>query len=304
MAVVDEMADDDGASYHPGRLTIRANVTAQSLLNFWFEWLATGDLDLNYKRKQIVNMAMFYHQLGAKTVSLPVQSLTRGIAKLLAVLCAMQSLADDHEVLVLDFANEENLSAYEWLHKSDFELEKDAEDSDKIEFYRADGALHIRTREPAFGMAVRSMNVYGTTILRLYWGVSDYPEGVSYQHGIDNEAIMVYVFFGQERLPSGEIFVPDSPYFIGLYLCPQGTDALEQPYKGHHYEKTGRYICVDHPAEGVVAVNEVDLAEEFRKSFGRDADLPVSGISIEVDTTDAENDGHAAAFLQRLEFLK
>jgi hypothetical protein len=61
---------------------------------------------------------------------------------------------------------------------------------------------------------------------------------------------------------------------------------------------------VDHPPEGTVAVNEVDLDEEFRRSFGMDADLPVSGISIEVDTTDAENDGHAAAFLQRLEFLK
>ena len=30
----------------------------------------------------------------------------------------------------------------------------------------------------------------------------------------------------------------------------------------------------------------------------------MSGISIEVDTRDADNDGYAAAFLQRLEFLK
>ena len=223
---------------------------------------------------------------------------------LLTALLATQSLADDHMALVLDFANEENLSAYDWFHESDFELKKDADERDKIEFYRADGALHIKTLEPAFGMAVRQVDVPEANGLRLHWGVSDYPEGVSYQHGVDNEAIMVYVFFGHERLPSGEIFVPDSPYFIGFYLCPPDTDAVEQPYKGHHYEKTGRYVCVDHPPEGTVAVNEVDLDEAFRRSFGMDADLPVSGISIEVDTTDAENDGHAAAFLQRLEFLK
>ena len=59
MAVVDEMADDDGASYHPGRLTIRANVTAQSLLNFWFEWLATVDFDLNYKRSSSLTWLCF-----------------------------------------------------------------------------------------------------------------------------------------------------------------------------------------------------------------------------------------------------
>ncbi len=79
---------------------------------------------------------------------------------------------------------------------------------------------------------------------------------------------------------------------------------VEQPYKGHHYAKIGRYVCVDHPAEGAVAVNEVDLDEMFRKSFGLDKGLPVSGISIEIDTTEAGNDGHAGAFLQRLEFLK
>ena len=114
-----------------------------------------------------------------------------------------------------------------------------------VEFFRSNGALHIVAKEPAFGIAVKQVDVPAAKTLRLHWGVSDYPEGVSYQHGVDNEAIMVYVFFGHKRLPSGEIFVPDSPYFIGFYLCPPDSDVTEQPYKGHHYEKTGRYICVD-----------------------------------------------------------
>ena len=247
---------------------------------------------------------MVYSMFLQPGLSVRAPVIARTASLFVTTLLAMQSIADDHTALVLDFAREENLSAYDWFHESDFELKEDADERDKIEFFRADGALHIRTREPAFGMAVRRVDVPQASSLRLHWGVLDYPEGVSYQHGVDNEAVMVYVFFGHERLPSGEIFVPDSPYFIGFYLCPPDSDEVEQPYKGHHYKKTGRYICVDHPPEGVVAVSQVDLDGEFRRSFGMDADLPVSGISIEIDTTDAENDGHAAAFLQRLEFLK
>jgi hypothetical protein len=78
---------------------------------------------------------------------------------------------------------------------------------------------------------------------------------------------------------------------------------VEQPYAGHYYKKTGRYICVDHPGEGVTTVSEVALADEFKKSFGLDSIPPVSGISIEVDTTASKNDGKAASFLKRIEFL-
>ncbi len=231
-------------------------------------------------------------------------TLAQCLAFLVVGLCGLDTRADDRVALAIDFGIEEDHSVYQWFHDSNFELGMDADERDKIEFFRANGALHIVTREPAFGMAVRRLEVPNARALRLHWGVSDYPEGVSYQHGIDNEAIMVYVVFGHEELPSGEIFVPDSPYFIGFYLCPPGTDAIAQPYKGHHYEKTGRYVCVDHPLEGDVAINEVDLDEAFRNSFGKEANLPITGISIEVDTTDADNDGHAAAFLRRLEFLK
>lgn len=99
------------------------------------------------------------------------------------------------------------------------------------------------------------------------------------------------------------MFIPDSPYFIGFYLCPVGGDEVDEPYVGHHYDKIGRYICVDHPSEDEAVVSEVDLAAEFSSNFGLETMPPVSAISIEVDTTDSKNDGHAAAFLERLEFL-
>ena len=203
-----------------------------------------------------------------------------------------------------EFTGERSLTAYEWLAYRAFRLEKHAEDRDRIELYHADDALHLKVKKPAFGLIVHEQDIPGARYVRLEWGVSDYPDGASYEHGVDNEAIMVYVFFGHERLPSGEIFVPDSPYFIGFYLCQPGSDRTEQPYVGHHYKKTGRYICVDHPPEGKAAVTLLDLEEEFVRSFGLETVPAVSGISIEVDTTDSKNDGRAASFLQRIEFLE
>ena len=203
-----------------------------------------------------------------------------------------------------DFAGISDTSPDDWLKARDFILEHDAKDRSKIRLTHADDALHLQVVRPAFGFIVHEQDIPGAMHVELHWGVSSFPAGASYEHGIDNEAIMVYVFFGHETYSSGSLFVPDSPYFIGFFLCPAGTDEVEQPYVGHHYKKTGRYICVDHPPPGTKVVSRIDLAEEFRRSFGLEVVPPVSGISIEVDTTDAENDGRAAAFLERIEFLR
>jgi hypothetical protein len=210
---------------------------------------------------------------------------------------------DDGVVYALDFAGSDSEPAQDWLNANGFALKRHADNPKRIELHRDAEGLHVRTKKPSFGLAVRPLSVPNARAMRLNWGVSDYPDGVSYEHGIDNEAIMIYVFFGEDRLPSGEALVPDSPYFIGFYLCPPEGDSLEQPYVGHHYQKTGRYVCVDHPGEGRAVVSEIDLIEEFRKSFGLEQVPVVSGISIEVDTTSADNDGHAAAFIGRLEFM-
>jgi hypothetical protein len=210
---------------------------------------------------------------------------------------------DSEPILAMDFSGEAGTAAYQWLDKKSFVLKHDANDPDKIEIFHGQGALHLRAKKPAFGMVIHEGDVIGAKRMLVHWGVADYPDGASYQQGVDNEAIMIYVFFGHERQPSGELLVPDSPYFIGFYLCQAGTDELEQPYLGHHFKKTGRFICLDHPPEGETAVEEVDLEAEFLNNFDLDRVPDVSGISIEVDTTEADNDGHAAAFLQRLEFL-
>jgi hypothetical protein len=202
-----------------------------------------------------------------------------------------------------DFGADPNTPARNVLEGRSFAVKKDATDGDKIHLYHTADALHIQVNSPSFGMIAHEQDIPGANHVRLHWGISSYPQGASYEHGIDNEAIMVYVFFGHEKYSSGSMFVPDSPYFIGFYLCSKESDRMEQPYAGHYYKKTGSFICVDHPGEGTTAVSEVNLAEEFKKSFGLTAIPAVSGISIEVDTTASKNDGKAAAFLQRIEFL-
>lgn len=225
-----------------------------------------------------------------------------GFLYMIAIVIASPSNASE-VIRQYEFGGALSAPAREALASRNFVLKQDAEDEHKINLYHTEDALHIQVTKPAFGIFLHEEDIPEAKHVRLHWGVSTYPEGASYEHGIDNEAIMVYVFFGHEKQSSGSMFVPDSPYFIGFFLCPKGPDEVEQPYAGHYYKKTGRYICVDHPGEGVTAVSEIALADEFKKSFGLDSIPPVSGISIEVDTTASKNDGKAASFLQRIEFL-
>ncbi len=225
-----------------------------------------------------------------------------GLLCMTGMVAASPSLANE-VIHQFDFGAEPNSPARNVLASRNFVVKKDATDGHKINLYHTEDALHIQVNNPSFGMIAHEQDIPGANHVRLHWGVSTYPQGASYEHGVDNEAIMVYVFFGHEKYSSGSMFVPDSPYFIGFFLCPNESDRLEQPYAGHYYKKTGSFICVDHPGEGKIAISEINLAEEFRKSFGLASIPPVSGISIEVDTTSSKNDGKAASFLQRIEFL-
>ncbi len=203
----------------------------------------------------------------------------------------------------VDFAGKTGVSTYHWLQSGGFLLQHDAKNQAKIHLSQSDGALHFKVLKPSFGLILHEEDAQDANHLRMLWGVSKFPAGASYEKGVDDEAIMIYVFFGEKRLPSGSMLVPDSPYFIGFFLCPRGTDVLEKPYSGRYYEKSGRFICLEHPALNTVVETEIDLREEFRKSFQIDEVPPVSGFSIEIDTTDGRSGGTAGAFIKRLEFL-
>ncbi len=51
---------------------------------------------------------------------------------------------------------------------------------------------------------------------------------------------MLYIFFGDKKLSSGSLLIPDSPYFIGLFLCE--SDPVNEPFTGRYYHTGGRYI--------------------------------------------------------------
>ena len=44
-------------------------------------------------------------------------------------------------------------------------------------------------------------------------------KGFRFEQDVRNEAIMAIIFMGDKRQPSGSVFIPDIPYFIGLFLC-------------------------------------------------------------------------------------
>lgn len=190
----------------------------------------------------------------------------------------------------------------DWVAAKGFAFEKDAKDEGDISLKFEDASLHVQAETPAFGMIYRKQDIGDVSRIKLEWGVKAFPEGASYERAIHNEALMVYVFFGKDELPSGSIFVPDSPYFIGLYLCD--ADNVDHPYKGRYFEEGGRFVCLDRPKPGELVTSEFDLQKAFKDYFGKDAIPPVSGISLEVDTSDSGDDGRAAAFIQRIELLK
>jgi hypothetical protein len=116
---------------------------------------------------------------------------------------------------------------------------------------------------------------------------------------------MVIIFMGDERLPSGSMVVPDSPYFIGLFVC-HGDDKTNHPYTGRYFRKGGRYVCVDRPSEGSEVTSRFNLLEAYRQYFDKegDDDPGISGLALALDTQKADGGGLAGAFIRETRFYR
>ncbi len=204
----------------------------------------------------------------------------------------------------IDFADLEADEIEDWLEQKGFELEQEADDPDKITLGRAGDALLIEAREPAFGLIVtEDLAVERYSTVRLEWGVKDFPSHASYENEVKNEAIMVYFTFGEETHSSGSFFVPDLPYFIGLFLCT-GEDRVGHGYVGRYHQKSGRYVCVDRPREGETVTTEFDLKNAFKTFYGVDQVPAITGIGLSVDTSEADEGGASSAFVKAIQFLE
>jgi len=207
---------------------------------------------------------------------------------------------------VLRFGNYESGPVEDWLQGKGFQLRKDAQRRDRIDLDVGENGLFLEAKRRAFGiMPNESVNVPEFTYVEIDWGVKKFPEGASYEQGVRNEAIMIYIFMGDERQSSGSFFIPDSPYFIALFVC-HGDDKVGHPYVGAYFKTTGRYVCGDRPEAGQLVTTRFDLLEAYRIYFDkeRDDDPAVSGLALALDTKKAGAGGRSLAFVYEIRFYR
>jgi hypothetical protein len=202
--------------------------------------------------------------------------------------------------LVVDLTDYRGGSIYQWLQAKGFRIEQDAKNPQKIALAADARGLGLQTLRPAMGLLTNTRIVPGAySAVEIEWGVAQHPAGASYENRVNNEAIMVHVFFGQTKRASGSMFAPSLPAFIGLFLC--ASDRVGVPYVGRFYREAGRYICLDHAEPQRPLVSRFDLRQGFKTAFGQDLREAVSGFTVAVDTSSSK--GPSAAYIRRIAFL-
>jgi hypothetical protein len=203
----------------------------------------------------------------------------------------------------LDFSDYPGGPVEAWLASKGFRLEEAAKNRDALQLSVNDGALLLEAKEQLRGFLFKdALEIENFSKVRIEWGVRKYPQGASYEGKVRNEALMVYIFFGKEKIPSGHFALPDLPYFIGFFLC-QG-DKTHTPYLGAHFHEGGRFVCLGDPPPHQTVVSEVDLVTAFQQYFEQAAVPSISGISLGVDTSSSNDGGTAAAFIKKIEVLE
>jgi hypothetical protein len=204
---------------------------------------------------------------------------------------------------VIDFSDYEEGSIYEWLKNKGFTFEQAADDRRKLDLDVDEGALILEARTRLRGFIVNeSLKPRKYAGVRVEWGVVKYPRGASYEAEINNEAIQVLIFFGDEKISSGHLMLPNSPYFIGLFLGRH--DMPYKAYKGKYYQKGGRFVCMGNPLPGETIISEFDLVYAFKRYFQKDEVPSITGVALAMDTTSSGDDGRAVAFVNRIEFFE
>ena len=222
---------------------------------------------------------------------------------LLLILPGRQGRSDVSDVVfAVDFTDYSGGSEMNWLKGKGFTPEQDMKNERRITLANSDRALVMEAKAPSLGLLVNEVDVVGYSRIRIEWGVQSFPQGASYEQGVRSDAVMVYVFFGNEKLSSGSLLIPNSPYFLGLFLCE--SDRTGYPYIGQYFKLGGRYVCLQRTTAGTAVTSEFAIADAFLRFFERDEILAVSGIAIAIDTKSAKGDGSAKAFIRRIAFLR
>jgi hypothetical protein len=199
---------------------------------------------------------------------------------------------------VVDFADYAGGPIEAWLRAKGFRPEHGAEDPTVLALTHHAGALVLEAKQPVRGFLVNDqVKLAHASRVRITWGVIKYPAGASYERQINNEALMLYISFGEDAVPSGHVLIPARPYFIGLFLGQE--ERLHTPFRGQYFHEGGRFVCVGNPPPSETVTSEFDLRTAFRTYFAK-ADVPmISGVSLGVDTFASGERGTAAAYIHR-----
>ncbi|MCF6187538.1 MAG: hypothetical protein L3J49_08740 [Desulfobulbaceae bacterium] len=207
----------------------------------------------------------------------------------------------DNLLYALDFSRIDRIYPLSWLTDLGFTAEKDMNVPGGIKVTAGDGVLVLQTDNPAFGMLMnKQVHLNNPQTIELQWGVDTYPADSSWRQGVNREAIMVILFFG-DQVPADRFFLPDLPRFLGLFLCDE--DYGDRTFYGKSYTKTGRYVCVGSPPPNLTIVSNFDIEKNFRRIFHTEQVPPITGIGLEMDTSNL-TDGRAAAHIQSLKIFR
>jgi hypothetical protein len=214
-----------------------------------------------------------------------------------------ESAQSQKRYYLIDFSDYQEGSIEEWLKNKGFKFEQGARNRKKLDLDVDEGGLILEAKTRLRGFISNdSLEPRRYSGVRIEWGVVKYPKGASYEAKVNNEAIQVVIFFGHEKISSGHWVLPNSPYFIGLFLGRD--DVLYKAYKGRYYQQGGRFVCMGNPLPGETIISEFDLVYAFRRYFQKDEIPCITGVALAMDTSSSADDGRAVAFINSLEFFE
>ncbi len=205
-------------------------------------------------------------------------------------------------IYTINFEQSSTENARSWLTGDGFNFESGATSQSNLDLYFANNSLVMNTTAEIFGLIIKNVKIEGAKEVRITWGVNSFPKGASYNTGVNNEPIMVYIYYGDKKLSSDSWFIPNAPYFIGLFLGEKGANDVNKPFIGEHFTQGGRFICLANPNANETVTSTFDLNKGFNECFGKNLTVPyISGVALEVETSDTSP---AKSFIKKIEFLR
>ena len=198
----------------------------------------------------------------------------------------------------VDFSSQPDGDAVAWLTRQGFAFHLKAHAlAPRFE----QGRLVLETATETAGVLVQKLHVPGVRRLRVRWGVDRYPQGADWAKGVYRVPIAVMVSFGEDKMASGSMFVPNAPYFLSVFLGAHEQEG--RAYTARYYQQGGQYFCQPcRVPPGQTVSTDFDLATHFTEQFQQTVVPPVSSVGVQMNTTDTT--GGARAFLMSIELLE